>query len=78
MHNFHDQFLFNSFLSALHVSNESSRSSSGARHDILCYTAQSVQSRRRIQLLAGRLLSLTVPTVLCNTVYHAVLLIMND
>ena len=42
-------FLFHSFLSALHVSNESIRSSSGARHNILC-----------------------------NTVYYAVLLVMND
>ena len=32
MHNSYNQFLFHSFLSALHVSNESSRSSSGARH----------------------------------------------
>ena len=31
----HNQFLFHSFLSALHVSNESSRSSSEARHNIL-------------------------------------------
>ena len=38
MHNSCNQFLFHSFLSALHVSNESSRSSSGARHNILYYT----------------------------------------
>ena len=39
MHNFYNQFiLFHSFLSALHVSNESSRSSSGAQHNILYYT----------------------------------------
>ena len=38
MHNSYNQRLFNSFLSALHVSNESSRSSSGARHNILYYT----------------------------------------
>ena len=44
MHNFYNQFLFHSFLSALHVSNESSRLSSGARHNILYYTVQSVQS----------------------------------
>ena len=36
MHNSYDFFLFHSF--ALHVSNESSRSSSGARHNILYYT----------------------------------------
>ena len=36
--------LFHSFLSALHVSNESSRSSSGAQHNILYYTHSLVQS----------------------------------
>ena len=44
MHNSYDKFLFHSVLSALHVSNESSRSSSGAQHNILYYTVQSVQS----------------------------------
>ena len=48
MYNYYNQFLFHSFLSALHVSNESSRSSSGARHNILHYTVQSVQSCRRV------------------------------
>ena len=38
MHNSYNQSLFHSFLPALHVSNESSRSSSGARHNILYYT----------------------------------------
>ena len=38
MHNSYNQFLFHSFLSALHVSNESSSSSSGARHNVLYYT----------------------------------------
>ena len=38
MHNSYNQFLFHSFLSAVHVSNESSRSSAGARHNILYYT----------------------------------------
>ena len=38
MHNSYNQFLFHIFLSALHVSNESNRSSSGARHNILYYT----------------------------------------
>ena len=38
MHNSYNQFYFTVFLSALHVSNESSHSSSGARHTILCYT----------------------------------------
>ena len=38
MHKSYNQFLFHSFLSALHVSNESSRSSSGARHNILYCT----------------------------------------
>ena len=44
MHNSCNQFLFHSFLSALHVSNKSSRSSSAARHNILYYTVQLVQS----------------------------------
>ena len=45
IHNSYNQFLFHSFLSALHVSNESSRSSSGAgiiycitQHIIYCIT----------------------------------------
>ena len=38
MHSSYNQFLFHSFLSAPHVSNESSRSSSGAQHNILYYT----------------------------------------
>ena len=38
MHNSYNQFLFHSFLSPLHVSNESSRSSLGARRNILYYT----------------------------------------
>ena len=45
MHNSYNQFYFYStvFLSAVHVANESSRSSSGARYNILYYTVQSVQ-----------------------------------
>ena len=39
MHNSYNQFLFHSFLSALHVSNESRSPSSGALHNILYYTA---------------------------------------
>ena len=38
MHNSYNQFYFTVFLSALHVSNESSLSSSGARLNILYYT----------------------------------------
>ena len=38
MHNSYNQILFYSFLSAVHVSNESSRSSSAARHNVLYYT----------------------------------------
>ena len=39
IHNSYDHFFIPQFfLSALHVSNESSRSSSGARHNILYYT----------------------------------------
>ena len=36
--NSYNQYLFHSFLSALHVSNETSLSSSGAQHNILYYT----------------------------------------
>ena len=42
MHNSYNQFLFHNFLSAVHVSNESSRSSSGAQRNVLYYTVQSV------------------------------------
>ena len=45
MHNFYNQFLFHIFLSALHVSSESLRPSSGAQRNVLYYTVQSVQSR---------------------------------
>ena len=38
MHNSYNQFLSNSFLSALHVSKDSSCSSSGVQHNILYYT----------------------------------------
>ena len=38
MYNSYYKFLFHIFLSALHVSNESSRSSSGEWHNILYYT----------------------------------------
>ena len=38
VHNSYNQFLFHSFLSVLHISKESCRSSSGARHNILYYT----------------------------------------
>ena len=44
MHSSYNHFLFHSFLSAVHVSNEFSRSSSVARQNILYYTVQSVQS----------------------------------
>ena len=69
MHNSYNQILFHSFLSALRVSNESSRSSSGARHNILYYTVWYNRYNR-----AG----LHDCTKLCNTVYYAVLLMMND
>ena len=76
MDNSYNQFFIPQFfLSALRVSNESSRSSSGVRHNILYYTVQSVQSCR---LLPARLACTIVPIVLCNTVYYAVLLMMND
>ena len=80
MHNSYNQFLFHSFLSALHVSNESSRSSSGTRHNILYYTVwynRYTRAIRRVQFLAARL-AFTIDTKLCNTAYYAVLLLMND
>ena len=40
MHNSYNQFLFHSFLSVLHVWNESSRSSSGTQRNILYCTVQ--------------------------------------
>ena len=80
-------FHYTVFLSALHVSKESSRSSSRARHDILYYTVQSCRqvqllatglACKRVQLLAAGFACTIVPIVLCNTVYYAVLLMMND
>ena len=56
MHNSYNKFLFHSLLSALRVSNESSRSSSGARHNILYYTVQSVQSVQSCRRLACTIL----------------------
>ena len=81
MHNSYNQFLFHSFfLSALHVSKESSRSSSEARHNMLYYTVQSVQSCRRVQQLAARLTRMIVPIVPNCVIQYiiAVLLMMND
>ena len=69
-HNSYNQFLFHSFLSALHVSNESSRSSSGARHNILYYTVWYNRYNGAVSTI--------VPIILCNTVHYAVLLLMND
>ena len=40
------------FMSALHVSNETSRSSSGEQHNALYYTVQSVQSCYKASLSA--------------------------
>ena len=79
MHNSYNQFLLDSSLSALHVSNESSNSSSGARHNILYYTVQSEQLCYQASLAASKQLDSPDSTiVLCNTVYYAVLLMMND
>ena len=55
MHNSYNQFLFHSFLSALHVSNESSRSSSEAQYNTLYYTVQSVQSCYQASLASIKL-----------------------
>ena len=81
MHNSYNHFLFHSFLSALHVSKESSRSSSEARHNILYYTVWYNRyncAGESSFLDATRLACTIVRTVLCNTVYYAVLLMMND
>ena len=79
MHSSYNQVLFHSFLSALHVSNESSSSSAAAaaaaRHNILYYT---VWYNRYNLAGESRLVCAIVPIVLCNTVYYAVLLMMND
>ena len=69
LQNSYNQFLFHSFLSALHVSNESSRSSSGARHNILYYTVW--YNRAGESRLACTIVPI-VPIVLCNTVHYAV------
>ena len=53
MHSSYNQLLFHSFLSALHVSNESCRSSSGAQRNILYYTIQLVQSCYQASLAAS-------------------------
>ena len=75
MHNSFNQFVFHSLLSALQVSNESSRSSSGARHNILYYTVWYNRYNR-----AGDACTIVpiVPIVLCKRVYYDVLLMMND
>ena len=57
------------FLFALHVSNESSRSSSGARHNILYYTVWYNRYNRAGEsscLKAARLACTIVPIVLCS------------
>ena len=63
MHNSYNQSLFNCFLSALHVSNESSRSSSGVRHNIRYYTVQSVQSCCQASLAASTQLDFPDSTI---------------
>ena len=71
MHNYYSQFLFHSFLSALHVSHVSSRSSSGGRHNILYYPVQSVQlcsyklDQATISVFILRFIAQKVCTVLC-------------
>ena len=75
MHSSYNRFLFNSFFfSDLHVSNELSRSSSGARNNILYYT---VWYNRYNRAGVSRL-ACTDCTKLCNTVYCDVLLMMNE
>ena len=75
MHNSYNQFLFHSFLSALHVSNESSHSPPGARHNVLYYTVWYNRYKRAGE---SRLACTIVPIVLCNTVDYAVLLVVKD
>ena len=68
MHNSYNQFLlFHSFLSALHVSNESSRSSSGARHNILYYTVWYNQYNR-----AGESSCFEVVGKTCSTCFERI------
>ena len=70
---FQSIFFSTVFLSALHVSNESSHSTTGARRNTLYYT---VWYKRAGD--SARLACTFVPIVLCNRVYYAVLLMMND
>ena len=80
MHSYYNQFLFHSILSALHVSNESSLSSSRAQNNALYYTVWYNRYNRagESSCYAARLACTIVPIGLCNTVYYAVLLMMND
>ena len=50
MHNSYNQFLFHRFLSALHVSKESSHSSSEARHNILYYAHSTIGTIVQVSL----------------------------
>ena len=74
MHNSCNQFLFHSFLSALHVSSESSRSSSAARHNILYCTHSTIGTIMQASL--ADLKQLGSPARLCRlyqTVQYSVL-----
>ena len=70
MHNSYNQFLSHSFFVCSTCFEQSSRSSSGARHNILYYTVWYNRYNRAVSTI--------VPIVLCNTVYYAVLLMRND
>ena len=74
MHNSYNQFLFHSFLSALHVSNESSRSSYQEHGIIYCITQFGTIST----IVQASPACTIVLIVVCNTAFYAVLLMMND
>ena len=63
IHNSYNQFLFHGILSALHVSNEASRSSSEARHNILYYTVWYNRAGESSCYEAARLACTIVPIV---------------
>ena len=78
VHNSCNQFLFHSFLSAVHVSNESSRSSSAAQNSVLYYIVLYNSAGESNCFEAAGFACTIVPIVLCDTVHYFVLLMMND
>ena len=76
MHNSYNQFLFHSFLSAVHVSNESSLHHQ--EHITQFGTIGTIVQACTVLHSTIVQACTIVPIVLCNTVYYAVLLMMND